>query len=598
MNYLRLSMWAAGLLFSLAAWAQDGIASDYAEPDDGIPADTASWQALGTDLCFSWASKDVLYQKRTAPALRPTADTLYHAWRGERLGVQAVLFSRLPSGPLRLRLRGDGKLLRGSSARFVNYVLSSDFRGCGVADTNARAFLVPDVIDRETAKPLEACTTRPVWCTIEVPRTLKAGRYALSLDLLAPGNRVLKTLTLQLVVSKHTLPEPKDYQFNLNYWMQPYAVSRYYGLKPWSREHLDALRPYMQLLARAGQGTATAILFYEPWGEQSNDKFEPMVETTRHADGTWSYDYAVFDRWITFLESCGIDRQINCFSMVPWDMSFRYRDAVTGQYAYLKTKTSTPEYKALWTSFLQSFARHLRQKGWYEKTVIAMDERSLEAMRDAYRVAQEAVPGIKMSLAGTYHQELVDKMYDYCIGWGERFTPEDLALRNGRGYVSTTYTCCSTPEPNICSNNLPVEAVYLPLYCVANGFNGYLHWSWMNWTDDPLRDTRFRLFSPGDTYLVYPGARSGVHFERFIEGVQAAEKVRVLREEYTAKGDLEALNWINQCLRVFSSHIVDAPDLTTSMVNQFEEVLNLSPMRPGAGTLPPATPAPDGQNAE
>ena len=34
-----------------------------------------------------------------------------------------------------------------------------------------------------------------------------------------------------------------------------------------------------------------------------------------------------------------------------------------------------------------------------------MDERALDAMQDAYRIAQEAAPGIKMSLAGNYHKE-------------------------------------------------------------------------------------------------------------------------------------------------------------------------------------------------
>lgn len=122
-----------------------------------------------------------------------------------------------------------------------------------------------------------------------------------------------------------------------------------------------------------------------------------------------------------------------------------------------------------------------------------MDERGLDNMLDAYRVAQEAVPGIKMALAGTYHPELLDKLYDYCIGFGEAFTADELAARKAKGYKSTTYTCCSNTEPNLFSNSLSAEAAYIPVWCTANGFEGYLHWSWMNWTDSPLSDTRFRL---------------------------------------------------------------------------------------------------------
>ena len=90
-----------------------------------------------------------------------------------------------------------------------------------------------------------------------------------------------------------------------------------------------------------------------------------------------------------------------------------------------------------------------------------MDERALDAMQDAYRIAQEAAPGIKMSLAGNYHKELVDKIYDYCIAWKQQFTPDDLALRNSKGWISTSYTACPDAMPNVGSNNEPIEATYL-----------------------------------------------------------------------------------------------------------------------------------------
>ena len=37
----------------------------------------------------------------------------------------------------------------------------------------------------------------------------------------------------------------------------------------------------------------------------------------KRADGTWAFDYTVFDRWVEFMMSVGIDQQINCYSMVP-----------------------------------------------------------------------------------------------------------------------------------------------------------------------------------------------------------------------------------------------------------------------------------------
>lgn len=534
----------------------------------------------GKGLQVSWASKDVHYAQTERPVMRATSDTLIKAWRGERVGVEAVVYAAQKQSALQVRLtpwRKGGATIAASQgeARFINYVTTDNFQYCGYHPNNLTPYQVADVIDLDVPQTAEEGTTHPVWCTLEVPADADAGVYSTWLEVAdAQTHKVLKRLNLKIEVNARTLPSPAEQKFHVDFWQQPYAVSRYNGVPRWSQAHLDALRPYLKLLARSGQKVVSAILFYEPWGDQSHDKFSAMVRTTRTKNGEWQYDYTVFDQWVKLCEECGISEQINCFSMVPWDMSFRYYDEAQGKEVDLKTTTSSAEYKALWTAFLKSFAAHLKQQGWYDKTCIAMDERGLNNMLDAYRVAQEAVPGIKMALAGTHHKELVDKLYDYCIGFGEHFTDDELAARKARGWKSTTYTCCSNTEPNLFSNSLPAEAAYLPVFCVANKFEGYLHWSWMNWADNPLTDTRFRLFAPGDTYLIYPGPRSSVRYERFIEGVAMAEKVRILREEYAAKGNNAALDALNKQVEAFAPVGIPTGQTAAGMVNALQQLLN------------------------
>lgn len=573
-------------LLCFAVQAQTYPLAHYDELSDGEPTDYAAWQRLPQRVHASWASRDVHYTKRAVPPMAgaEVTDTVVYAWRGERLGVQALLYSPVATAGLSLSAskwqRTDGRGAIPASAcapRFVRYVMTDAYRACGGHPEGLPPRLVPDVIDLEGTLALESESVRPVWCTLEVPRSAKPGEYALTVCARETnsGSEVAR-LRLRVVVREGVLPEPKEQAFHLDFWQQPYAIARYHGVKPWSAEHLEALRPYMQLLGRAGQKVVSAILFYEPWGDQSHDKFAPMVETIRSADGTWRYDYSVFDRWVKFMESCGIEKQINCFSMVPWDMSFRYYDEAKGEYAFLKTATSTAEYRELWDSFITSFAAHLKEKGWFDRTCIAMDERGLGNMLDAYAVAQEAAPGIKMALAGNYHKELVDKLHDYCIAIGQHFTPEELAARRAQGRVSTVYTCCSTPEPNIFSNNRTADSAYLPLYAVANGFDGYLHWALTNWGEDPLRDSRYRLFAPGDMYCIYPGARSSLRFERLIEGIQAAEKVRLLREAYREQGNTQALQALEQALENFRPDVVDSDQYTSEQVAAIEALLNQS----------------------
>lgn len=542
---------------------------------------STSVQAQTNDKLFvSWGSKDVHYAATERPNQKLTTDTVLQAWRGERAAMQAIIYAPKTVGKLRVRLTelksGRNTLAANSAqARFVNYVTTDNYQYCGYHPATLTPYQVPDVIDLDVAQQVDEGTAHPVWCTIEVPQTAAPGSYATQLEVVDDATqKVVNRLRLNVKVNAHALPTPKEQKFHVDFWQQPYAVSRYLNVARWSDAHFEALRPYLQLLARSGQKVVSAILFYEPWGDQSNDKFDAMIKTTKGRDGQWHYDYTVFDRWVALCAECGIDEQINCFSMVPWDMTFRYYDEATGKDVDLKTTTSSKEYKELWSNFLKSFATHLKQKGWFDKTCIAMDERGLDNMLDAYRVAQEAVPGIKMALAGTYHPELLDKLYDYCIGFGEAFTANELAARKAKGYKSTTYTCCSNTDPNLFSNSLSAEAAYIPVWCTANGFEGYLHWSWMNWTDSPLSDTRFRLFAPGDTYLIYPGPRSSVRYERFIEGIALAEKVRLLREEYQRTNNTAALNQLNEMVSAFQPAGIPQGRTAAEMVNALQQLVN------------------------
>lgn len=461
-------------------------------------------------------------------------DTTLTVWRGERVCLEAVL--NMDSVPEeRLMVMGSSRKGIVTEVGILGDVLTDDFRGCGKHPGNLEPYTVKDRIQVDSILEITVGEESQIWCSVDVPVEITPGRKYVELRAIGEeSGRPYGWIGLHLNVLERALPDPHDYRFHVDFWQQPYSVSRYYGLNEWSDDHLRYLMPYMKRLARSGQKVVTAILFYEPWGDQSHDKFSPMVQTTLRKDSTWTYNYRIFDKWVEMMAACGIDQQIDCYSMVPWDMNFRYWDEARGEYAFLKTKTTEAAYDSLWTSFLKDFAVHLKKKGWFDKTCIAMDERGMADMMRAYDIAQKAVPGIKMALAGNYHRELVPLLHDYCISFRHHFSAEDLEARRKKGQFSTFYTCCSESYPNIFTNSDPVEATYLPLYGIANGFDGYLHWSWMNWADDPANDSRFRLFSPGDTYCIYPDNCPSRRWEKFIEGVQMTEKVRILRDEYNA----------------------------------------------------------------
>ena len=549
--------------------------NEYAEPRVGTTPDAASWNALPDGLNATWASRDVHYSLHEVPQVTQKNEATIHAWKGERANIQAVLYSKSDQGTLSLRMtewKKNGKAtgINAAEARFVNYVITDDFTSCGNNSMAYPTWLVADVIDQDKPHAVPAMETRPVWCTIEVPRDIEAGEYTTALEVVDESGNVVKSLALNVNVDSHSLPTVAEQKFHLDFWQQPYAVSRYYGVERWSDEHFEALRPYLAALGRAGQRVVTAILFYEPWGEQTHDLFDPMVQTTKKSNGTWEYDYTVFDKYVELCAEYGITKQINCFSMLPWDMSFRYFDEASNSYKNLTTTYSSTEYRDLWTSFLTAFKAHLQQKGWFEKTNIAVDERGEAAMLKAYEIANTL--GFKMALAGNYHSSLCDILHDKCVQLGQEhhITAAQLADRKAKNRVTTFYTSCANSEPNIYTNSYPAEAAYLPIYAAKMNLDGYLHWSWMNWDEDPLTDSRYRKFGSGDTYCYYPGNRSSVRFERLIEGIHQYEKIQILREEYSDNADM--LYKLNALLGRFTGSV--AGENCAALVDDLEDFLN------------------------
>lgn len=546
---MRFPFFLAALLFVNTAFA-------ISEPVDTSAVDVSGWNKPRPELTFSWVSKDNHYRQFASPAPDACSDTAVTAWRGERIGIEALIASTDEAGPFTVGLsdfrdsRGREVAMPGSDAMFMRYVIANDVRSCGYQDPDTPWFTLPDQIDLSgTEAVLPAQSVRPVWCTVEVPRGIEPGTYTATLSLQTSKDRkIVKSLSLNVKVLPATLPQPHDYAFYLDIWQQPYAASRYYGVKNWSKEHFDKLTPYARYLARAGQKTITTILFYEPWGEQSNDKFEPMVETYREPDGSWKFDFDIFDRYVNFMDSQGIDGNIECFTMIPWQMEFRYIERPTGEYRFLSAPTNSAEYRDLWSSMLVALRSHLKEKGWFDRTVIFMDERGVGQMLDALALVDEVAPDFKIGLAGTYHTQFVDRLYNYTLASRTFFTEDEFRKRRDDGKVSLMYTCCANSAPSQFTSNLPADGAYIPAYCTAVGFDGYLHWSFQNWNNTPMTDTRFFLFGSGDTFFIYPDGRSSVRYERMVEGIQLSEKIRLLRQEFMARNDIEGLMRLENAL--------------------------------------------------
>lgn len=514
------------------------------------------WASTGSH-CVIGGGPSLDYQKKAFN---------HSAWRGEKVFAQAVISSDTELEDVTLSVsdlsNGKSGIKSGNiSVQFVSFVVSdlldtTKYGQCGQRQDKSEwgEVLVADVLDLKESMNIPAGRKQPVWMTVNVPSNAKPGKYRGKLTV-SSSNAKSRSLPVELIVSDHILPPDSDWTFHLDLWQNPYSVARYENVPLWSEAHFEAMRPVMRMLAEAGQKSVTATIMSRPWNGQTEDAFGSMVTKIRRIDGTWLYDYTIFDRWVEFMFSLGIDRQINCYSMIPWALQFDYIDQATSSPATFQAAPGSEEYNEYWGAFIADFARHLKAKGWFEKTMIAMDERPLESMQAVLGLIRKVEPAFKISLAGNYHEPVIYDIVDFSETFsGKQEFPESAkAKRKELGLTTTFYTCCAEAHPNMFVISDPDEAAWLGWFAQAENYDGYLRWAYNSWTLDPLTDTRFRTWPAGDCFVVYPGGRGSVRFSKLTEGIQDFEKVRILRAQWQKDGNEAKLAQLTEVLKPFTS---------------------------------------------
>ena len=398
------------------------------------------------------------------------------AWRGETVAARIPDFAELSSAP-------DGIAVRYGVLRSVRYAPSP---------ASLQRLEVYDRVEWGSNGD------GPRVVEVSVPADAKPGVYECGM--------------MRVRVADHVLPPPKEWKYYLDLWQHPWACARIAGAKPFSAEHYAAMRPVYELLASAGQKTITIPIIDLPWDHQCADAYHSMIEDD---------DYRLFDEYVSFCLDCGLGPDISCYSLCPWTLG--------------KT-IDAEEMERRWGKKIDRFVEHVKAKGWFENTLMAMDERSPEDVAKVAAFVQRHAPGMRISMAGNrkpsdfkgisinvYSQVLRQN----CI------TPEFLQEAKERaknGYTTTFYVCCSPRRPNTFMDSGPGEAFWCGAAPAFLGLDGFLRWAWNSWPQDPAKDASYGNWMAGDTFLCYPKGEPSWRFLELRNGIAAAEKVRILRD--------------------------------------------------------------------
>ena len=392
----------------------------------------------------------------------------------------------------------------------------------------------------------EEMLIQPFWITVSVSENAIPGNYEGEIRvILGDGEEV--RLVQRIRVLNLKLDERDDYYLDL--WQYPYASARYYGLQPFSPEHLAIVENLTKPYRKAGGKMGTASIVEEPWYHQTWCDYPSMVKWERQ-ESKWSFDYTDFDKWVNFLlTKIGVS-YIECFSIVPWENILRFREEGTERVC--RAAPGTKMWEEIWSAFLKDFVSHLEDKGWFDRVILAMDERSEEEMAAALDLIESIRNKEGKALktggyVGSFHPQLWERLFvvtPHISNICEKQIPLPLfrnvaGKRRSEGKLTGLYSMIAD-YPGIFSMSDPGEAAWTIWYAEFCGTDGFVKWAYDAWCEKPLEDNAHSYFEAGDMFLIYPGeyqgmrteARNSPRFSIMSEAIRDIKKIRQMRRKY------------------------------------------------------------------
>ncbi len=451
----------------------------------------------------------------------------------------------LPSCSVKLSFIESVKAYAGHAGWYANNIFNKMPKG--------KRECFPEVIYSDTPVRLCKNSFKLVWAEISVPKDAAPGIYRGSITVTAEKAEKPVELEYSLEVLDATLPNAVDYPFDTEYWSHPYNTAYYYGVEPFSDEHLEILKQHMSLYKSLGGHAVTTSIVEEAWGGQTYGfgrkiHYPSMIKWIKTADGEWKFDYTHFDKWVTLNKSLGIADKIICYSMIPWKSAVRYYDEKSKREKKISVSPADKDgYRKIWSAFLKDFVNHLDLTGCFDSVYMGFDERrNMETALDLISdIKNRDGKTLKVSAAFNdfKRNEAIFGRLDYAsVGLDQiRENLDDfkkqVELRRKENKQTTLYTA-TEHIPNSFTKSFPAESYWTILFAGSLNATGFLRWAYDAWVENPLEDSTHWSFPAGDCFLVYPSKRDekvkesklSLRLAKLDEGVRDVNKLYIMRE--------------------------------------------------------------------
>ncbi len=214
----------------------------------------------------------------------------------------------------------------------------------------------------------------PVLVTVSVPRGAAPGDYSGTLTVSASGLKPTP-VPVKLGVAGWTVPGPREMRTHVGIFQSPTTLAMHYKVKLWSEEHWKLMDRSFAMLGEVGNDLVNIPVSNQT--QFGND--EGIVYWVRKPDGSYDYDFSVFDRYIALAKKhLGVPRYValhvwhaGAWKTKPADEKNEVTvfDRKTGEREAMQVPVfGTPASEKFWTPVLHAIRKRLAAQGM-EKSI-------------------------------------------------------------------------------------------------------------------------------------------------------------------------------------------------------------------------------------
>ena len=385
--------------------------------------------------------------------------------------------------------------------------------------------LYPDVlfpITENDRVPADISNTVTVWFTIDLPRTIKAGKHVISVDVTNEKEpEEVTTVKIELLVKKTVMPK-NDIIYTE--WFHCDSIADYFGVPMMSKKHWQYIEQFIKTAARTGITMLLTPIFTPPLDTAIGGERPTMqlIGVTKTGDD-YSFDFTLLDKWVGLCKKYGIKYYEISHLFTQWGVAFCPKIVVNvdGRDEKLfgwHTEAMSEGYKAFLSQLLPALTAHLKELGIAQNCYFHIsDEPSIKEGKPDYENYKAAKEFVAPYLEGFKMMDALSQIEFYESGLVETpvpatnhiapFLEKDIAER-------WCYYCCSQGK-DVSNRFLAMPSArtriigsQLFLYDMA----GFLQWGYnfyycdrARYKVDPYQVTDGdNAWPSGDPFSVYP----------------------------------------------------------------------------------------------